>query len=173
LSENSTYAYYRAEREEKKRRIGMEQTRPRRSRRLRSLTGPIGIGVVVLTAALVTGLGAAPAMASSAFKITKIVPAHEYVVSGTSKNLTIYWAGTATFPITVYDTPKPGCSHDGVVCGSGSHTFSTGTHKLVWKGGAECSPGFTTKWTGHWWVYLKDSQGSKTQKVTWTVTCTP
>jgi len=99
------------------------------------------------------------------------VPAHEDVVPGTPKNLIIDWAGAAAFPISVTNVPVPGCTHDGVNCGSGTGTFLTGTHQLVWKGAAECDVGISAGWTGHWWVYLVDGKGVKSQEVLWTVVC--
>jgi hypothetical protein len=143
------------------------------------------IGAVAPAAAVAASATPTPVkVAAGPFRITKLKPAHITVhANGTYKNLKIYWAGQATFPITVYSVPKPGCTHGGVTCYSNSHVFQTGNHVLTWANFAGCSnelisgPGGpavsrpSVRWTGHWGIHLQDAAKKKTKAVTFTLTC--
>jgi hypothetical protein len=131
---------------------------------------------VGVTAALAVGVGGlasgASAGATASFAITKLSPNPvTVIVNGPKKNLTIDWTGTATFPITAYYAPQPGCTTSGFTCFSGSHKFATGTHSLLWKGAAYCYGSPTLPHTGKWNVYLIDANKKRTRNVTYTVTC--
>jgi hypothetical protein len=139
---------------------------------VKRLVSSLGLGALVGSLVAAGVLGAGAASASSTFMITKLVPNPIVVVNnGPHKNLTIDWAGTATFPITAHYVPEPGCSHSGGTCYPGSYAFKTGTHALVWKGAAWCfdaPPGWKG---GKWYVYLVDAHGTKTPEVTLTLVC--
>jgi hypothetical protein len=142
------------------------------------------IGALAPAAAGAASAAPSPGKAAATFRITKLQPAHITAhANGTYKNLKIYWAGQATFPITVYSVPKPGCTHGGVTCYSNSHVFQTGTNVLTWQKFAGCGDGLISgpgrpavsrpavRWTGQWGIHLQDAAKQKTKAVTFTLTC--
>jgi hypothetical protein len=127
-----------------------------------------------ILACVATAVGHGDATASPSFRIVKLVPAHAHIVAnGPARNLTIDWTGSATFPITAHSAPKPGCSNDEFKCEAGTESFASGTRELEWKGFTHCEGNFSHTFTGKWNVYLTDTGGSRTPKVTWTLSCRP
>jgi hypothetical protein len=137
---------------------------------LRWLAPVLVAGLCLLAVAPSAGAATA-APAAGKFRITKLIPRHIFLVeNGRLKSVAVKWAGTATFPVTLYGVPEKGCSHGGIRCGEVTHTFVHHTKKLTASRFIGCS-GDKAPYTRRYKLYLVDSRGHHTERVTWTITC--
>jgi hypothetical protein len=136
----------------------------------------VRITAALLAVGLTVGLQASTlgsAGAVTPLKITSVTPNPTTInITTASKNYTVAWSGSATFPMTVNVVPEPSCSTATFTCNKRTTKFTKRSNKLVLTTtcsiNAGSSPG---SHTGTWNVQLVDAHGKKSPLAHHTVKC--
>jgi hypothetical protein len=106
---------------------------------------------------------------TKSFRITRLALPKEMIENGPSKNMSIYWDGNPTFPVTLY-IAEPTCAEN-VQCNSGHLLVSHRADPIVWHDLWKCTGNVSsTMFSYSFWMV--DAKGVKTQKVPADVLCT-
>jgi hypothetical protein len=127
------------------------------------------VGLVLATFLLIGAAGQfAAATVAKPFRITKLVLPKYMIENGPSKNMSVYWQGTPTFPVTMY-IAEPSCAEN-VTCNSGHLRIAHKIDPIVWHKLWKCVGNVSsTEFSYNFWMV--DAKGVKTQKVPADVLC--
>jgi len=127
------------------------------------------VGAVLVTVLLVAVVAQfASATVANPFRITRLALPKVMIENGPSKNMSVYWQGNATFPVTMY-IAEPSCAEN-VTCNSGHLRIVHKVDPIVWPGLWKCTGNVSsTEFRYNFWIV--DAKGLKTQKVPADVLC--